>query len=158
MNRYKQSGMGIQMILGIIAAAALTAIAYPKYMSYTEKAKFAEIVRALAPIKKSIEICPRTLGVSSRRFGSRCSEENRDNPMGSTEVYESVETVAELQSIKDVFASGEDNIVTVGIETSRIFNDKETFTYYLNATMSKRGNINWEIDEDKSNCDDFEYC
>jgi len=78
--------------------------------------------------------------------------------MGSTDVYESVETVAELQSIKDVFAEGEDNIVTVGIETSRRFDENETYSYYLTATMSKRGNLNWEIDEERSNCDDFEFC
>ena len=46
-------------IVGILAAVAL-----PAYENYTKRAKFAEVVSSVVPIRNAIDICVQTTGVA----------------------------------------------------------------------------------------------
>lgn len=54
----KQTGFTlIELMIVIAIIGILAAIAVPQYQTYTNKAKFAEVVRAAGPFKSGIEIC-----------------------------------------------------------------------------------------------------
>jgi type IV pilus assembly protein PilA len=57
-NRSSQSGFTlIELLIVIAIIGILAAIAVPAYQTYTKKAKFSEVVSALAPFKLGVEIC-----------------------------------------------------------------------------------------------------
>ncbi|CAM4467981.1 MAG: Fimbrial protein [Legionellaceae bacterium] len=51
----------IELMIVIALIGLLTIIAIPNYQSYTNKAKFTEIIQATAPFKLAVEICFHTI-------------------------------------------------------------------------------------------------
>nr|WP_321271711.1 type IVa pilus major pilin TapA [uncultured Tolumonas sp.] len=57
----KQSGFTlIELMIVVAIVAILAAIALPAYQSYTQKARFTEVVSATGPFKTAIEVCVQT--------------------------------------------------------------------------------------------------
>jgi len=57
-NRSGQSGFTlIELLIVVAIIGILAAIAVPSYQSYTKKAKFSEVVSAVAPYKLGVESC-----------------------------------------------------------------------------------------------------
>lgn len=57
-NRSGQSGFTlIELLIVVAIIGILAAIAVPSYQSYSNKAKFSEVVNATAPFKTGVEIC-----------------------------------------------------------------------------------------------------
>ncbi|MEH8122492.1 pilin [Aeromonas veronii] len=57
----KQSGFTlIELMIVVAIVAILAAVALPAYQSYTQRAKFSEVITATGPAKTNIEICVQT--------------------------------------------------------------------------------------------------
>ncbi len=57
-NRSGQSGFTlIELLIVVAIIGILAAIAVPSYQSYSNKAKFSEVINATAPYKTGVEIC-----------------------------------------------------------------------------------------------------
>jgi type IV pilus assembly protein PilA len=62
-NRSDQSGFTlIELLIVVAIIGILAAIAVPSYQTYTKKAKFSEVVSAVAPYKVGIETCFQSTG------------------------------------------------------------------------------------------------
>lgn len=62
----KQSGFTlIELMIVVAIVAILAAIALPAYQTYTQKAKFTEVVTATGPVKTAVELCFQTTGVAT---------------------------------------------------------------------------------------------
>ncbi|QNF24188.1 prepilin-type N-terminal cleavage/methylation domain-containing protein [Aeromonas hydrophila] len=54
----KQSGFTlIELMIVVAIVAILAAIALPAYQTYTQKAKFSEVIAATGPVKTAVEVC-----------------------------------------------------------------------------------------------------
>lgn len=54
----KQSGFTlIELMIVVAIVAILAAVALPAYQTYTKRAKFAEVIAAVGPVKTAIEVC-----------------------------------------------------------------------------------------------------
>jgi type IV pilus assembly protein PilA len=54
----------IELMIVVAIIGILAAIAIPSYQTYTKKAKFTEVVQAVAPVKLSVEMCAQELAVT----------------------------------------------------------------------------------------------
>ncbi|MFB0721555.1 type IVa pilus major pilin TapA [Aeromonas salmonicida] len=62
----KQSGFTlIELMIVVAIVAILAAIALPAYQTYTQKARFTEVVSATGPFKTAIEVCVQTTGATA---------------------------------------------------------------------------------------------
>ncbi|WP_024872528.1 pilin [Tolumonas lignilytica] len=62
----KQSGFTlIELMIVVAIVAILAAIALPAYQTYTNKAKFTEVISAVGPYKTAIEVCVQSNGITS---------------------------------------------------------------------------------------------
>lgn len=61
-NAQNQKGFTlIELMIVVAIIGILAAVALPAYNSYTEKARFTEVVNATAGVKSSVEVCAQTL-------------------------------------------------------------------------------------------------
>ena len=57
----KQTGFTlIELMIVVAIVAILAAIALPAYKTYTDKARFSEVIAATGPVKTAVELCTQT--------------------------------------------------------------------------------------------------
>ncbi|ARD46543.1 pilus assembly protein TapA [Colwellia sp. PAMC 21821] len=119
--------MIVVAIIGILAAVAL-----PAYQTYTQKAKFSEVVLATSTQKTAVEICGQTVASTAATFAANCITSANKGVVdsGSTGVIKSVA----------VTASGT-NVVVTATGLAATFPDEET--YILTGTWLA-GQVTWD--------------
>jgi type IV pilus assembly protein PilA len=118
--------MIVVAIIGILAAVAL-----PAYQTYTQKAKFSEVVLATSTQKTAVEICGQTAATTVATFVSECiATKNGIVNAGPTGEVLSVEVTAE-----------DPNIIITAIGNATTFPNDET--YILKGTWLT-GQVTWD--------------
>ena len=125
----KQSGFTlIELMIVVAIVAILAAIALPAYQSYTQKARFTEVVTAAAPYKSAIEICVQTTGATA--VGS-CDAGSNGVPAAITVANGNVASVAVNDTTNAITATG----------VSTAFGGN-SYTYILVPSIAS-GKVNW---------------
>jgi len=112
--------MIVVAIIGILAAVAL-----PAYQTYTEKARFSEVVLAVSSVKSTVDICYQTRG---------------DRDLDSCDTYDEVSAVK-----ADAEAGPEVATVVMDAAANSITgtgSDTAASTYVLTATVNG-GSLTW---------------
>ncbi len=80
-NRSGQSGFTlIELLIVVAIIGILAAIAVPQYQSYTNKAKFTEVVNAVAPFKLGVEGCVQQQGIAAGVAITGCAASSNGVP------------------------------------------------------------------------------
>ncbi|WP_083399024.1 pilin [Oceanisphaera psychrotolerans] len=60
----------IELMIVVAIVAILAAVALPAYQTYTQRAKFSEVIAAVGPAKTAIEVCYQTSGTDCTARGT----------------------------------------------------------------------------------------
>ncbi len=65
MKKVQQGFTLIELMIVVAIIGILAAVAIPAYSNYTKKAKFTEVINAVAPIKQAIDECVQSQGLAA---------------------------------------------------------------------------------------------
>lgn len=133
MKATKQTGFTlIELMIVIAIIGILAAIAVPQYQTYTNKAKFSEVVSATGPFKTGYELCVTDNGYTSSTVSTYCDS--------------ATTTTNELPA---TISSGSGYVASVGISGGLITAVSQSigtnYTYKLQGTINSSGSnlITW---------------
>ena len=72
MQKSQQGFTLIELMIVVAIIGILASIALPAYQTYTNKAKYSEVVLAVSTVKKSVEICGQTKAGGDSDFDAAC--------------------------------------------------------------------------------------
>ncbi|WP_107850778.1 pilin [Oceanimonas marisflavi] len=138
MNKTSLSRQGgftlIELMIVVAIVAILAAVALPAYQTYTNRAKFSEVIAATGPAKTTIEVCHQSGG-------------DIDSCITKADNATSGAVITGLVSGVDADKSGSDfTIIASGT------GDLSGATYTLTGTPAN-GRVTWV-----SSCSPVEYC
>ena len=127
--------MIVVAIIGILAAVAL-----PAYKTYTDRAKFTEVVLAATPAKTAVDICIQaghsceTLGTGNTGWAAAPSV-NTVTVDAETEDADNDSTTPETVKVGGT--------ITITVTSNAVFGGN-SYTYILTATPNSDGSANWQ--------------
>jgi len=137
MKTVQQGFTLIELMIVIAIIGILASVALPAYQTYTNKAKFSEVVLATSNIKTAIEICGQTKATTAD-FGDACIDSGVNAAGQSGGVIDSGASgyVASVVTAKvaatQVTATGTSQNIGGGAET-----------YIITGTLTPAGQVTW---------------
>ncbi len=128
MNRVQKGFTLIELMIVVAIIGILAAVALPAYQTYTQRAKFSEIVLAATPAKTAITIC-----VSSGKGGCHQIDDGTDGSTANTNGW------SNSKYVKHVVIGGTSAAPTVTATATTDLGDK---TFILTGTIDGAG-IRW---------------
>ncbi|MFT6984225.1 MAG: type IV pilus assembly protein PilA [Psychromonas sp.] len=116
----------IELLIVIAIIGILAAVALPAYNTYTEKAKYTEVVLATSPMKSAVEICAQ---INSGLTNCVTDGNNGVNDLGQSGQY-----------VKSVEISTSSSQAVITAESRGI--SSTDYTYILRGTYSS-GQVTW---------------
>jgi len=136
----KQTGFTlIELMIVVAIIGILAAIALPAYQTYTNKAKFSEVVVATSAVKTAIEVAYQSNGAST---GSTLKADNSVSKALQSAAGGNYVAGVDIQSDGDIEASSAN--ISIGTTSQ--------FSYILDGTYNSDGSIKWAIDTTNSTC------
>jgi len=126
--------MIVVAIIGILAAVAL-----PAYQTYTDRARFSEVVLAATPAKTAVDICIQT-GTTCENLGTNTTGWAASNLVASVDVQAETEDADNDATTPETVVIGGTITVTV---TSEANFGGSAYTYILTATPNNNGSADW---------------
>ena len=145
--RSSQSGFTlIELLIVVAIIGILAAIAVPSYQSYTNKARFSEVVNAVSPYKLAIDACAQSGEcVSGANFDAALAIKKFGIPdTQSSDVVASVGVTAAT------------NVATIKVIPKAVGGIIAADTYILNGTYAS-GKVTWALDS-ASGCKTTAVC
>ena len=142
-NHSGQSGFTlIELLIVVAIIGILAAIAVPSYQSYSNKAKFSEVINATAPYKTGVEICAQATGSLST-----C------NNGGDSNVPAAISSTVGLGKYVSSVAVANSGVITATGSGSAPMNS----TYVITPALSS-GGVSWSLTTGTATCDDAGLC
>jgi len=137
MKKIQQGFTLIELMIVIAIIGILASVALPAYQTYTNKAKFSEVVLATSNVKSAVEICGQTRATTAD-FGAVC-------------VPGGVSATGQASGVLDVGASGYvASVATVGGGVASVVTTGTSqnigaapATYIITGTLTAAGQVTW---------------
>jgi type IV pilus assembly protein PilA len=129
----------IELMIVVAIIGILASIALPAYKTYTDRAKFTEVVLASTPAKTAVDICIQA-GQSCATLSGSTNGWNAATSVASVvvdaEMYDDDSDVATPDIIKP---NGD---ITITVTSEAVFGGL-SYTYILTATPTAAGSADW---------------
>jgi len=132
MQKNQQGFTLIELMIVVAIIGILASIALPAYQTYTNKAKFSEVVLATSGVKTSVELCGQTKAGGDTDFDDSCGTAGTNSVVDVSTASGFVASVA--------LDASTDRTVIITATSQKITDINED--YILTGTMTS-GKIDW---------------
>lgn len=137
----------LEMMMVVAIICILMSLAIPSYQSYTQKAKFAEVIQAIAPYKTAVTICACQQG-----------DLKACQTPGQNEIPENFQSGSRDKGyVKSIQVHDQGTITAISQRI--ILKSKTAFSYTLKPELQSNGSIVWSLDTShEDSCKHFNLC
>lgn len=145
MKKVQQGFTLIELMIVVAIIGILASIALPAYQTYTQKAKFSEVILATNGVKSAVDVCAQTIGGTTPLADGQCDD-----------------NFTVKAAVTQATASAAANVASVTFDDARITatSGGTSFpageTYVLDGTFAN-GNVTWSVST-TSGCLSKGYC